>query len=296
MSIVVDMSIVSPSRGLPWVAVLSLTGLLLVPVGRLLAQPTSSAATPADCEIQLQLSNPAPGATAVPQTVVINGIALDQTSTEGPGIAEVQAFAGARDAGGIFLGDATFLDGMAPGSWTLPAMFPDAATGNVQLFVYAISSVSGQEAGVGVPIVVGPGALDQSATPDIACPATLNQPMSITDIDWMWTSATDSAGGAMSVDDPNQYTLTLQADGTFHAQADCNLTSGGFTMLGTDLSLSIGPTTLAECAPGSLFNQYLSNLGDVSGFTVDDSGNLVLSLGDSGATMVFTPATSAHAE
>jgi hypothetical protein len=60
--------------------------------------------------------------------------------------------------------------------------------------------------------------------------------------------------------------------------------------------LSLGPTTLAECAPGSLFNQYLSNLGDVSGFTIDDSGNLVLSLGDSGATMVFTPATSAHAE
>jgi hypothetical protein len=277
---------------------------LLATSRAVLAQPPEPAATGPDCPIQLALANPAPGAVLVPLSVVINGTAVDQTATQGTGISQVQVFLGARDNGGVFLGNAVFsMTTDTPGFWMFQANFPDSAMGPAELFTYATSDVSGQVASVGVPILIGEdisqtGMEVTPSTPDISCPAaasggTVANGMPIVNVQWQWTNTTDASGQSTSIDDPTMYTLMLQPNGIFQARADCNLSSGSFTQTETGVTFTQGPTTLAECPPGSLSTQYLSNLGRVNDYTVNEDGNLVLMFGDNGGQMLFAPATNA---
>jgi heat shock protein HslJ len=100
----------------------------------------------------------------------------------------------------------------------------------------------------------------------------------VVNIEWRWTAA----------DDPSQYTIVFLENGTFHAQADCNASAGGYNVEGDGLALSLGPTTFAQCAPGSLFDQYLGGLAQVTSFSLDGD-NLVLGLGAAGDEMIFAP-------
>jgi heat shock protein HslJ len=100
----------------------------------------------------------------------------------------------------------------------------------------------------------------------------------VVNVEWRWTAA----------DDPSQYTIVFLENGTFNAQADCNLSAGGYIVEGDSLALSPGSETLAPCAPGSLVDQYLGRLAQVTGFSFDGD-NLVLSLGDAGGEMIFAP-------
>jgi heat shock protein HslJ len=108
-------------------------------------------------------------------------------------------------------------------------------------------------------------------------------------VEWRWTAGTDAEAAIIDVDDPSRYTLVLMPDGTFEALADCNRSAGGYVLEGINLALIPGPTTLVACPPGSLSDLFLSRLSNVTGFTVDDVGNLVLMLGEAGGEMVFAP-------
>src|SRR5438105_8982992 len=75
------------------------------------ATPTRAAAascsTTSQGVIVVVVENPSPGDLLVPgNNVVINGVAYDTSSTQGPGIDKVAAYLGDRDAGSIFLGNA----------------------------------------------------------------------------------------------------------------------------------------------------------------------------------------------
>src|SRR5258708_38160474 len=60
-----------------------------------------------DCSaIQFELSNPAPGSRIDPGTMVVQGIALDSRSEDGPGIDRIDFFMGSREQGGVLLGHA----------------------------------------------------------------------------------------------------------------------------------------------------------------------------------------------
>jgi heat shock protein HslJ len=249
------------------------------------AQLEESVATGPDCQIQLSLGSPAAGATEVPASVVMSGSAFDVTAQDGTGISQVQAFLGPRDEGGQLLGDATF-DDTVPGSWTLLANFPTTATGPGSLFIYGQSASSGMEARLEVPITVVDAA-PPIGSPSAFCPATLMEPVAqlgITNVEWQWTAA----------DDPSAYTITFLDDGRFQVRADCNLSSGGYVIEGTTINLSSGPTTLAACPPGSLFDQFLGDLSRVTSYTLDANG-LVLSLDETGKEMVFAPSDSMDA-
>jgi plastocyanin len=138
-----------------------------------LVQTSPIAATPADCAIQLSVANPNAGDQEIPRSLVMSGTALDGTTTSGTGIAQVQAFLGDRDAGGTFIGAASFApSGGLPGAWSLTATIPPALSGGQNMFIYGRSSVSGQEAIVSIPIVVGE-ALTNASVPSTAqsfCP------------------------------------------------------------------------------------------------------------------------------
>lgn len=118
------------------------------------AQTTGSG----DCEgMRFQLSNPDPGAMLQPGAMVVQGVAMDERATEGPGIQRVDFFLDSREEGGVNVGTAA--PGMAPGpmgadSFQTTITLP-AATGGHDLFAYAQSSVNGAESVISIPIAIG---------------------------------------------------------------------------------------------------------------------------------------------
>ncbi len=104
---------------------------------------------------------------------------------------------------------------------------------------------------------------------------------------WEWNSMTETSPAAQSVvPNPSSYTITFNDDGTFNGQADCNLFSGTYTADNGQISLLMGPTTLAECGPDSIYNLYLMTLAVVDGYTLENGG-LTLTFGDGAGEMMF---------
>jgi len=110
----------------------------------------------------------------------------------------------------------------------------------------------------------------------------------IVDIVWNWQGFSDqSERNDIVVPNPDSYRLQLLPDGTYQFKADCNTGSGGYTLEGNSLSLGPYATTLAECGPGSLYNEYLSLLGQVVTF-VREGDNLFLNLVADAGNMKFS--------
>ena len=77
--------------------------------------------------------------------------------------------------------------------------------------------------------------------------------------------------------------------GTFSGKADCNQVSGGYTTSGSDLTLTLGPTTMMACPEGSLDGLFLEGLGKAASFTISGS-DLTITDSDEG-TMQFVAAS-----
>ncbi|MFN2187547.1 MAG: META domain-containing protein, partial [Candidatus Promineifilaceae bacterium] len=107
---------------------------------------------------------------------------------------------------------------------------------------------------------------------------------------WYWRAFQDTAEvNDFSVKDPASYSLTLQPDGGAAIQADCNQVLWQYTLEGSSLSFNtLGPSTLAFCGEDSLDGQYLSMLGNVATYVVDDAGDLHLNLFADAGNMVFS--------
>jgi hypothetical protein len=172
--------------GLRWAGGVCLAVALTLPALPAAAQPelTSGpiAATPANCAIHFSVANPNPGNQEIPRTLVMSGTALDATATSGTGISQVQAFLGNRDTGGAFIGawsPTTTVVG-PPGAWSLTADMPPNAIGGQQVFVYGMSSVTGQEAVISIPIAFGSVPTDElSNVATSFCPDMLTPPVPI---------------------------------------------------------------------------------------------------------------------
>lgn len=104
---------------------------------------------------------------------------------------------------------------------------------------------------------------------------------------WQWQSYTSDGDQTIVVPDPENYTLTLLADGTAVIQADCNQVN--WTYASSDNILvfeTLGPSTLAFCGEDSLDQQYLALLGETATFVAED-GQLLLNLELDAGDMVF---------
>jgi heat shock protein HslJ len=107
---------------------------------------------------------------------------------------------------------------------------------------------------------------------------------------WEWVEFQDTAEqNSFTVEDSSAYTLTLAADETVSIQADCNQALGGYTLDGSSLSIALGPMTLAECGPDSRYEEYLTRLGEVVSYVIED-GQLFLNLQVDAGNLVFEPA------
>jgi heat shock protein HslJ len=108
----------------------------------------------------------------------------------------------------------------------------------------------------------------------------------ITDITWQWVRFTSGDGSEIIIDDPNQYSIVFREDGGVEIKADCNNALGTYKKKDSSLKISLGPTTLAECGEGSLYNQYLINLENIATYVLD-GGTLYLNLKADAGNMVF---------
>jgi heat shock protein HslJ len=84
---------------------------------------------------------------------------------------------------------------------------------------------------------------------------------------WQWESHTTDGEETIVVPDPENYTLTLQADGKATIQADCNRVNWTYASAEDRLAFdTLGPSTLAFCGEESLDQQYLALLAETATF------------------------------
>jgi hypothetical protein len=112
----------------------------------------------------LVVANPSAGDMLTPGAITMQGVAFDTTATNGIGVDRVSVFLGDRDAGGIFLGDATLgapatapvpSDQFALAGWTLETPALKGVGDTNDLHVYARSAVTGQETMLDIPVSIG---------------------------------------------------------------------------------------------------------------------------------------------
>jgi uncharacterized lipoprotein YbaY len=108
----------------------------------------------------------------------------------------------------------------------------------------------------------------------------------ITGVVWQWQGTLRSDGTAQTPADPSSYTIELLPDGTAAARADCNRSSGTYTVSGNQITIRLLATTLVACPPGSLGDDFLRQLNDVGVYTTNPN-QLFMGLGSSVAVMAF---------
>ena len=104
---------------------------------------------------------------------------------------------------------------------------------------------------------------------------------------WQWASGREPLSSPpFLVAAPEKYTLTFSEDGSLFVQADCNTSLGTYELSGSQLTITLGATTLVACEAGSLSDQFMANLGKAatagSGF-----GNLVIGMANEAGEMYF---------
>ena len=121
-----------------------------------------------------------------------------------------------------------------------------------------------------------------------ACGGQSEGSESIAGTTWKWQSFQDSADvNNITVADPENYTLTLNEDGTASIKADCNQVSWTYELDGASLTFNtLGSSTLAMCPEDSLDTQYLERLGNTASY-VTSEGQLFLNLKADAGNLVF---------
>ena len=123
--------------------------------------------------------------------------------------------------------------------------------------------------------------------PPAPVPPTATPSNAITNIVWQWTSVTTKpTGETTTVAKPQDYTITFRTDGTLSGKADCNTFSGTYSQA-SGFSITLGATTMAACAEGSLGQQYLELLSAVVAGGPDGQGNLALENAGGEKRMLF---------
>jgi heat shock protein HslJ len=109
----------------------------------------------------------------------------------------------------------------------------------------------------------------------------------LTGTTWLWLSLT-TPGELLLVDDPTSYTIVFNDDGTAAIRADCNNVTASYTVDGSSITITLGPSTLAACSEGSLDQNYLTSLENAAIYFLEE-GDLYMDLTADAGTMRFSP-------
>jgi heat shock protein HslJ len=99
-------------------------------------------------------------------------------------------------------------------------------------------------------------------------------------------------GSSKTPSDPNQYLIEFLANGHVAVQADCNRVAGTYTVNGNHLAVTLGPSTLAACPPGSLGDEFVKQLGNINSYFFKGD-NLILEIKMDSGSMIFAPSAPA---
>lgn len=105
---------------------------------------------------------------------------------------------------------------------------------------------------------------------------------------WQW-AAYSGPTESFTVNEPGNYTLTFNTDGSLVVKADCNQAAGSYQGEGGSLTIELGPVTAAACGDDSRGEQLLKLLGSAALYRFDDA-NLIIELMADGGTLSFVPA------
>jgi len=126
---------------------------------------------------------------------------------------------------------------------------------------------------------------------DEALPTTL--PAEITAETWQWISFSDPVSGTQPIPEPERYQLTLNDDGSYTVQADCNSGSGSYTVEGSSISFAPAMMSLAACPPDSLADEFMMGLGAAAIYFTQE-GDLFFDLIYDSGTMRLTAVTDTN--
>lgn len=123
------------------------------------------------------------------------------------------------------------------------------------------------------------------ATVEAAAASNLD---TLTDSTWQWVSFTDPVQ-QFEVEQPENYTLDFQPDGTLSIKADCNQVVASYSASEEGaLSVQPGPATLAACPPGSRGEEFVQKLGFGAIYFFQD-GHLFIDMMADGGTLELSP-------
>jgi heat shock protein HslJ len=130
----------------------------------------------------------------------------------------------------------------------------------------------------------GAGAASGATTPSTPAGSNLQR---LTSGVWKWQQSADNSGQTWTSPNPANYTVQFNPDGTVAAQVDCNRSNGTYQADETNLTITLGPTTLMACPPPTLDNVFRQQLNQVSSYFFDGDSLVLLWKMDSGS-MKFT--------
>ena len=126
----------------------------------------------------------------------------------------------------------------------------------------------------------------------LAAACSNNAPGNLIDRSWQLTAITEKVPafqGVIPPADQSKYTVIFNKDGTFNAVADCNIVAGTYKTSGSDrLTMTLGPSTLAYCGPGSFGDLFAHALSRAASYAIAE-GTLTITLND-GGTLTFVGA------
>jgi len=121
----------------------------------------------------------------------------------------------------------------------------------------------------------------------LAACGTSSSSSSVTGIVWQWSAMQETAPASQSVvPDPQNYTITFNDDGTAAIKADCNQVTATYKIDGSNLTITLGASTLMACGDASQDTIYLAALSRVDTYAVEN-GQLQLMFPDNGGKMDF---------
>ena len=106
---------------------------------------------------------------------------------------------------------------------------------------------------------------------------------------WSWKETLAPNGTVLTPRRPELFTLTFEADGVVNGTTDCNSFSGEYNV-GVSGKLAISNIMMSTMScEDSQESEYLAGVRAVNGYEVKDDGQLHVTLGDAGGTMIFLP-------
>ena len=119
-----------------------------------------------------------------------------------------------------------------------------------------------------------------AATP--AAPASSNLQRLTTGV-WKWQQSADNSGQTWTSPNPANYTLQFNPNGMVAAKLDCNQSNGTYKADESNLTITLGPTTMMACPPPTLDNVFSQQLSMVSSYFFDGNNLILLWKADSGS-------------